>query len=39
MEVGYVIQNGTDVSIDLLKEGLAKLRNDKSGSEHLNLYK
>jgi endonuclease YncB( thermonuclease family) len=39
MEVGYVLQDGKDVSIELLREGLAKLRNEKSNSEHLDQYK
>lgn len=39
MEIGYVLDDGKDVTIDLLAEGLARVRGDKSGAEHLDQYK
>lgn len=39
MELGHVLYEGEDVTISLLKEGLAKLRGDKSGVQNLDIYK
>lgn len=39
MEVGHVICDGEDATISLLREGLAKLRGDKSGVQNLDSYK
>ncbi len=39
MELGHVLYEGEDVTISLLKEGLAKLRGDKSGVQNLDSYK
>ena len=39
MEVGYVLDGDKDVTIDLLSEGLAKIRGDKASAEHIDDYK
>ena len=39
MQVGYVLDDNKDVTIDLLAEGLAKIRGDKTNSEHIDDYK
>lgn len=38
-EVGYVLCDNEDATISLLREGLAKLRGDKTGVENLDSYK
>ena len=39
IEVGYVMVEGRDVSIELLAEGLAKVRGEKINCEHIDEYK
>lgn len=39
MEVGYVLDGDKDVTVDLLAEGFARIRGDKTGAEHIDDYK
>lgn len=39
MEVGYVLDGDKDVTVDLFSEGLARIRRDKTGAEHIDNYK
>ena len=39
IELGYILLEGRDIIIDLLKEGLAKLRGDKINCDHAEEYK
>jgi endonuclease YncB( thermonuclease family) len=39
IEIGYVLVDGQDVVTGLLKAGLAKIRNEKVQSEHIEEYK
>lgn len=39
IEVGYVLFEGKDISIDLLTEGLVKLRSDKINCDHIEDYR
>ena len=39
IEVGYVLFDGKDITIDLLSEGLVKLRSDKINCDHIEEYK
>jgi hypothetical protein len=38
-ELGYVLNDGKDIIIDLLANGLARLRGEKINSEHMELYR
>jgi len=38
IELGYVLLDEKDVSIDLLSNGLAKLRGDKINCDHFDEY-
>jgi endonuclease YncB( thermonuclease family) len=39
MELGYVLEEGKDVSTALLRKGFAKLRDEKSSAEHIEEYR
>ena len=39
IEVGYVLYEGKDITIELLTVGLAKIRGDKINCDHIEDYK
>jgi endonuclease YncB( thermonuclease family) len=39
IELGYVIYDNTDIIIELLSRGLAKIRGEKINSDHIDDYK
>ena len=39
IELGYVLVDGKDITIELLNEGLAKLRGDHINCDHIEEYK